>query len=298
MSVGSRFLDPAVLARLPNLELVARRLVDGMFVGYHKSPRFGYSVEFVDHRDYVAGDDLRTVDWKVWARKDKYYVKRFEMESQLRGTIVLDTSTSMDFGEGALTKLTYGSMLAASLAHLLIHQNDLAGLSTFDGKVRNHLAARGGRSHLRDLLHVLGQVKPGPGTDVATSCNHLAELIPPRGMVMVISDLLDDVDKVLHALRHLRHEKHDVIVFHLLDDAELDLPYQELLNLRDVETGQRLAVDANAFRGQYRERVGDFCQRIREGCIASNIDYQLIKPSQPLEEVLARFMNFRLRRAR
>lgn len=296
--VDTRFLDPEVLAKLPNLELVARRLVEGMFVGYHKSPQFGYSVEFVDHRDYVAGDDLRTVDWRVWARKDKYYVKRFEMESQLKGTILLDTSRSMEFGEGSRAKLAYGSMLAASLAYMLIHQSDMAGLVTFDSKVNYYIPPRGSRTHLRSILHALGTVQPGPATNVSHVCHHLAETILSRGMIIVISDLLDDTDEVLNGLRHFQHKKHDVIVFQLLHDDELDLPYQELANFKDLESGYRLAIDPAVFRSIYRQRVADHCRQLKEGCQKTNVEYHLVRTSQPLEPVLRNFVMFRARRAR
>ena len=296
--VGSRFLDPAVLAQLPDMELRARRLMQGVFVGYHKSPQFGYSVEFADHREYVHGDDLRTVDWKVWARRNKYYVKRFEMESQLKATILLDVSRSMDFGEGRFTKLVYGSMLAATLAYLIIHQNDMAGLVTFDREVREYIPPRGSRPHLRLLLHLLDSVAPGPETNVARVCHHLAETIRARGMIIVISDLLDDEEAVLHALRHFQYKKHDVMVFHLLDDSELTLPYDELANFVDLESGRRVAVDPATYRRTYRERVAGFCTRLKEGCQQTNIDYQRISPGQPLETVVTQFLTFRQRRSR
>ena len=296
--VGSRFLDPTLLAKLPNLEIAAKKLVKGTFVGYHKSPDFGYSVEFVDHREYAAGDDLRTVDWRVWARKDKYYVKRFEMESQLKATIILDGSKSMDFGDGPLTKLEYASYLSATLAYTLIHQNDMAGLVTFDSQVRAYIPPRGSRQHLRLMLHTLGNLKPGPATNIPNVCHHLAETIKTRGMIILISDLLDDTDKVIQALQHFQHKKHDVIVFHLLDDAELDLPYAELANFRELETSSRLAIDPATFRGTYRERVTEFCARLREGCLQTNIDYHLIRTSQPIESVLSSYFAFRARRTR
>ncbi len=296
--VGSQFLDPAVLAQLPNLELVARRLVEGLFVGYHKSPQFGYSVEFRDHREYVHGDDLRTVDWRVWARKNKYYVKRFEMESQLKATLLLDCSRSMDFGDGRLTKLAYGSYLAASLAYLLIHQNDMAGLVTFDSAVRDYIPPRGSRRHLRGILNVLGGITPGPATDVPRVCHHLAETIRSRGMIVLISDLLEDEERVLHALQHFHHMKHDVIVFHILDGSELELPYEELANFRDLESGRYLAVDPAVFRQEYRQRVQTYCQALREGCFRGRTEYHLVRTSQPLESVLAEFLRFRMRRSR
>ena len=296
--VGSRFLDPDILKQLPNMELRARRLVEAVFVGYHKSPQFGYSVEFADHREYVHGDDLRTVDWRVWARRNKYYVKRFEMESQLKTTLLLDISRSMDFGDGRLTKLEYGSYLAATLAYLLIHQNDMAGLVTFDREIKSYIPPRGNRAHLRMLLHILGAVQPGPHTNVPKVCHHLAETIKSRGMIILISDLFDNEDDIIHALRHFQHKKHDVVVFHLLDDSELNLPYEELSNFIDVESGRRVAVDPATFRGTYKERVSAFCEKVRNGCQQTNIDYNLVTCSTPFEKVIGEFLKFRLRRSR
>lgn len=296
--IGSRFLDPQILAQLPSMELRARRLVEGVFVGYHKSPQFGYSVEFADHREYVPGDDLRTVDWRVWARKNKYYVKRFEMESQLKASMLLDVSRSMDFGEGKWTKLGYASTLAATLAYLLVHQNDMAGLVTFDTAIRDYLPPRGSRLHLRTILHVLDSVTPGPATNVARVCHDLAETIKARGMIVLISDLLDNEDEVIHALRHFQHKKHDVIVFHVLDDGELNLPYEELSNFIDVESGRRVAVDPATFRKVYQARVSAFCEKLRTACQQSNIDYQLTPTSRPIEVALSEFIRFRLRRSR
>lgn len=295
---GDRFLDPELLRQLPNMELRARRLVESIFVGYHQSPQFGYSVEFADHREYVPGDELRSVDWRVWGRKDKYYVKRFEMESQLKATVLLDTSRSMDYGTGALTKLEYGSFLAATLIYLVMKQNDLGGLVTFDDRIRQYLPPRGSRMHLRQILHALGEVEPGPATNVPRVCHDLAETLKARGMVIVVSDLLDETDEVLHALRHFQHRKHEVIVFHVLDDAELDLPFEELSNFRDVESGRRIAVDPATFRSTYCERVTSFVRALRSGCQKTRIDYRLARTSEPIESVLMEYLHFRARRAR
>ncbi|MDA1138931.1 MAG: DUF58 domain-containing protein [Planctomycetota bacterium] len=299
MPVGdSHYLDPDILRQLPNMELLARRLVEGLFVGYHKSPFFGYSVEFVDHREYVRGDDVRNIDWRVWARKNKYYIKRFEMESQLKAQIILDTSKSMDYGEGRLTKLQYASYLAASLVYMVIHQNDMAGLVTFDGEIKTYLPPRGSRSHMRAILKVLENVQPGPATNVPQVCHHLAETMKARSMVILISDLLDDEEEIINALRHFQHRKHDVVVFHVLDDSELDLPFEELSNFRDLESGRRVAVDPATFRGEYRNRVSEFCESLKSGCRQTDIDYMLLRSSAPIETALTEYLHFRARRSR
>ncbi|HUW34037.1 MAG TPA: DUF58 domain-containing protein [Planctomycetota bacterium] len=323
---GSQFLDPDILRQLPNMELIAKRLVESVFVGYHRSPYFGFSVEFADHREYVHGDDLRTVDWKVWARKNRYYVKRFEMENELKATIILDTSRSMDYGTGKLTKLQYGSYLAATLAYLLMQQNDMAGLVTFDDAIHHYIPPRGSRAHMRAILKALGSVKPGPATNVARVCHDLAETIKTRGMIILISDMLDGgtngrngqaradgnpppaptngngngsgTGEAVHALRHFQHRKHDVIVFHVLDDSELDLPFDELSNFRDLESGQRIAVDPATFRKVYRQRVQSFVNDLRQECVQTNIDYKLVRTSMPIEAVLTEYLHFRARRSR
>jgi len=302
---GSQYLDPDILRQLPNMELIAKRLVESVFVGYHRSPYFGFSVEFADHREYVHGDDLRTVDWKVWARKNRYYVKRFEMENELKATIILDTSRSMDYGTGKLTKLQYGSYLAATLVYLLMQQNDMAGLVTFDESIRHYIPPRGSRAHMRSILQALGTVKPGPATNVARVCHDLAETIKARGMIILISDMLDGgtgngngTGDAVHALRHFQHRKHDVIVFHVMDDSELDLPFDELSNFRDLESGQRLAVDPSTFRKVYRQRVQSFVDGMRQECVKSNIDYKLVRTSMPIEAVLTEYLHFRARRSR
>ncbi len=294
----SHYLDPDILQQLPNIELLARRLVEGLFVGYHKSPFFGYSVEFVDHREYVPGDDVRNVDWRVWARKDNYYIKRFEMESQLKAQVILDTSKSMDYGEGRLTKLQYASYLAASLVYLVIHQNDMAGLVTFDSEIKDYIPPRGARTHMRSILRVLESVQPGPATDVPQVCHHLAETMKARSMVILISDLLDDEGEIINALRHFQHKKHDVVVFHVLDDSELDLPFEELSNFRDLESGRRVAVDPATFRGEYRNRISSFCDSLKSGCQQTDIDYMLLRTSATIESALTEYLRFRARRSR
>ena len=299
MPSGHQYLDPQILAHLPkNIELIARRLVQGMFVGYHRSPHFGSSVEFADHRQYYAGDELRTVDWRVWAKHDRYYVKRFVMESQLKATILMDCSTSMDFSGDGLSKLEYGCYLAASLCYLIVHQHDMAGLVTFDDSIRDYLPPRGSRSHMRLILHALERLRTGPQTNVGRICHHLAETMRARGMVILISDMLDEPDEILRGLRHLRSAKHDVIVFQLLDDFELTLPYRELSDFEDMETGRSTPVDPLAFRRDYIGRIEEFCSRLREGCIRSNIDYLRVNTSEHIERMLFNYLVFRAKHSR
>ena len=298
MAENPDIFDRDTLARIGRLTLRARRVVEGIRSGAHRSPLHGASVEFAEHKEYTPGDELRHIDWKLFGKSDKYYVKRFEMEAQLKATIILDSSKSMDFGDGKLTKLQFGSYLAATLAYLLIHQNDMAGLVNFDSQIRTYIPPRGSRQHLRLILHALSQITPGPATNVPAVCHHLAGTIKSRGMIILISDLLDDTEKIMHALRHFQHQKHDVIVFHTLDDSELELPYQELANFRELETGTRVAVDPASFRSTYKSRVNEFCSGLREACLKSNIDYNLVRTSTPIETVVTNYFQFRSRRAR
>ena len=294
-----QYLDPHILAHLPkHIELIAKRLVQGLFVGYHRSPYFGSSVEFADHRQYYPGDELRTMDWRVWAKHDRYCIKRFMMESQLKATILLDCSTSMDFRSDGLSKLEYGCYLAASLCYLIIHQNDMAGLVSFDDSIRDYLPPRGSRVHMRSILHALERLKTGRQTNVARICHHLAETMRARGMVIVISDLLDEPDEIIRGLRHLRSARHDIIVFQLLDNAELTLPYRELSDFEDMEAGGSTPVDPIGFRQDYISRIEEFCARLREGCVHSNIDYVRVNTSEPIEKMLFNYLVFRARHSR
>ncbi|MBI2191153.1 MAG: DUF58 domain-containing protein [Planctomycetes bacterium] len=294
MSEGSRFLDPKILTQLPDIELIARRLVHGMFIGYHRSPYYGYSVEFADHREYTQGDDVRKIDWKVWGKSDRYFIKRFEMESNLRCFCILDTSASMDYAGDGITKLEYGCFLAASMAYLMMHQHDQVGLVTFDRQVRDLVPARGNRAHRRLLLDRLAKIRPGPGTDVPSILHELAERLPQRALLVVISDCFGSPEAISHAFEHLRFRKHDLILFHTLDRYELELPYEALSDFVDAESGRRLPVDPLVDRPGYLERITRFQQDMREACHKNQMDYVLANTSEPIEKMLFQYL---LRRA-
>jgi uncharacterized protein (DUF58 family) len=290
MSEGSRFLDPRILNHLPNIELIARRLVHGMFIGYHRSPYYGFSVEFADHREYVQGDETKTLDWKVFGKTDRFYIKRFEMESNLHCFCLLDTSASMDYAGEGITKLEYGCYLAASLAYLMVHQHDQAGLVTFDREVKELIPARGSRKHLRLLLQHLSRLTPQPDTDLPAVLHELAERLPRRALLILITDGFGDPEAFNLALRHLRFRRHEVIFFHTLDRYELELPHEALADFLDAETGRRLPVDPMVDRPGYLERFGRFREAVRQGCHKNQTDYVLANTSEPIERMLFRYL--------
>src|SRR5258706_4974833 len=233
--MSSRYFDPDGLARVNNMELVARQVVEGFLTGRHRSPYHGFSVEYLDHRPYVPGDEIRSLDWKILARTDKYHVKLFQDETNLRAYILLDCSRSMGFKSGALSKLEYGSYLAAALTHLMLRQNDAVGLVLFDTHIRQYLPPRARPTQFRRVLDALEHPAIGGETDVGEVLHDVAERIKRRGLVVVISDLIDDEASVSNGLQHFRHNKHEVVVFQVMDDAELTFPYDQLTHFNDME---------------------------------------------------------------
>ena len=291
-----RFLDPAVLARIGSLELRARTVVEGFLTGLHRSPLKGFSVEFAEYRPYLPGDDLSTIDWKVFARTDRHYVKRYEEETNLRAYLILDVSASMRYGTGALTKLEYGSCLAASLAYLLRRQRDSAGLTTFDDRIRTLLPPSSRPGQLRAMLHALDTQAPGAATDAGRLLHQLADVVARRGLVVLISDLLDDPARVIDGLRHLRFRGGDVLVFQVLDPAELTFPFEGAATFRDLESDERVVTDPAAVRAGYLAALESHIDEYRRELRSSGIDYRLLDTSAPLDVALHSFLSVRSRR--
>ncbi|MDA0836773.1 MAG: DUF58 domain-containing protein [Planctomycetota bacterium] len=288
-------IDPRVLTTVKDLELKARVLVEGLYIGLHDSPLYGYSPEFADHRQYYQGDDLRGLDWKVYARTDRYVIKRYKMESDMRVMILLDSSASMGYGSGDnITKLDYGIHLAAALSHLIIHQNDRSGLVLFDDEIRTFMPARGGVPHLRQMLHHLQTTEPGARTSIVDICHQAASRLSGRGLVVLISDFLDpNYEQLSDCFSHFRFARYDVIVMHLLDPAEIDFSFQQIQNFRDLETGEELVVEPETFRSTYTERVQKFRDSVESQCLKAHIDYEFVRTSQPLERVLFQYLSKR-----
>src|SRR5437764_4745206 len=260
--MSNRYVNPEGLARVGHMELVARQVVEGFLTGRHRSPYHGFSVEYLDHRQYAPGDEIRTIDWKILARTDKYYVKLFEDETNLRAYILLDCSRSMAFKSGEVSKLQYGSDLAAALSYLMLHQNDAVGLVLFDNEVRQFLPPRARPTQFRRILELLDHDAAREDTDVGAVLHQVAERIHRRGLVIVISDLIDDEAKVANGLQHFRHDHHEVIVFHVLDDAELNFPYDRLTRFKDMEGAGRLTANPKSLRARYLARINTFLENL------------------------------------
>lgn len=291
----SSSLTPATLARLGSLELKARGIVEGFLSGLHRSPFKGFSVEFAEYRQYLPGDDLTALDWKVYARTDRHFIKKFQEETNLDCHILLDVSGSMGYGSGEVTKLQYGSWLAAALAYLMNRQRDAVGLIAFDDNIRSMLAPSARAGHLTALLVKLDRLEVGAATNVAKPLKDLAEAIRKRGLVVLISDLLDDADRVLAGLRHFRYRGTEAIVFHVLDPAERQFPFERAARFRDVETNDEvLAVPANV-REEYLRTLGALEERYRRELRLAGIDYVPLDTSQPLDAALMAYLLTRRR---
>jgi len=290
---GYRFLTPEAVARVKNLKLVARGVVEGFISGLHRSPYKGFSAEFAEHREYVPGDNTRDLDWMAMARTDRLFIKQYEEETNLRALLLLDTSASMGYGSGAMTKLQYASYLAATLTYLMMRQQDSVGMILFDTKIRKRIPARSSPSHMNILLRLLEDIEPGQETDVAEAFHNLAETIRKRALIIIISDLYADPKRVARALRHFRQKKHEVIIFHIFDEAELQFPFDRLANYIDMETGERLQVDPRMVREDYMRRIEEFCDLYRRDCAESRIEYVRTDTSVPFDFMLSRFLNKR-----
>ncbi|MBM3773306.1 MAG: DUF58 domain-containing protein [Acidimicrobiia bacterium] len=290
-----RFLDPGVLARLGTLELKARTIVEGFLTGLHRSPFKGFSVEFAEYRQYMPGDDLTTIDWKVYARSDRHYVKKYEEETNLGCHIMLDVSASMGYGSPGMTKLEYGSCLAASLAYLMNRQRDAVGLAAFDDRIVTMLPASARPGHLRGVLVTLERLRLGRQTDVSKPLHQLAESLSKRGMVVLISDLLDEPERVIRGLKHFQFRGTDVIVFQVLHIDELQFPFERATRFEDLETARHVTAVPVVVRDHYLRRMSELVDRYRRELGAVGIDYHLLDTSQPLELALLAYLSTRSR---
>jgi len=302
-----RLLDPDALAKFHRLELIARGVVEGFVSGRHKSPYKGFSVEFAEHRQYVPGDDIRDLDWRVYAKSDRYYVKQYIEETNLRSVILLDASGSMKYtGEQAarhdgrrLSKFEYAQYLAASLAHLMVHQQDAVGLVTFDTEVRRYIPSRSRTSHLRVILDSLAHLEPGNETALAPIFHDIAERAHRRGLIVIISDLFDDPEAIMKALHHFRYRKHEVLVLHVMAEEELTFPFDQWSLFRDLEVaGHRVQLDPRSVQAEYLDQVRRFIKRIEMGCGQMNVDYVPLSTRRSFDMALAHYLAQRKSRAR
>ena len=292
-----RFLDPGVIARLGTMELKARTVVEGFLSGLHRSPYKGFSVEFAEYRQYLPGDDLNTLDWKVYARTDRHYVKKFEEETNLECHILLDQSASMAYrGAAPMSKLEYGSVLAASLAFLMNRQRDATGLITFDEQIRFRLPAAARPGHLHALLLALERIRPGLVSNVGRPLHQLAEALVKRSLIVVISDLLDDPEPIVKGLRHLKVRGTDVVVFQVLDPNELIFPFKGAATFKDIETAEEVVADPSQARTEYLRELAGLTLRYDRELRGAGIDYVQLDTSQPLDFALLTYLSARARR--
>ena len=293
---GARFVDPVVLARIGNLELMARAVVDGFINGIHRSPYFGASVDFAEHRGYVPGDDIRRVDWKLYARTDRYYIKEYEADSNSNFAVLLDVSKSMGFGTRGITKLEYGKILAGCLTYLVHRQRDRVGLVAFDNDIVEFVPPSA--KHMDVALHVLDRLQPSNPGSLKAPLHKAAEHFGRRGLLILVSDLYEEPDAVLDAIGPLRFRGHDMAVFHLLDPAELDFSFREPSAFEDLESGEQIPIVPDALVEQYKELVEAHVNALRERFSANRIDYTLLNTSSPLDHALFSYLSTRERLSR
>lgn len=282
-------LAPSILAKIDNMSLRAKLVVEGYLVGRHKSPYHGFSVEFAEHRSYGQGDEIRHMDWKLYGKTDRYYIKRYEEETNLRSYILLDTSKSMGFKSKTITKLRYGASLAAGLTHLMINQKDAVGLILFDNEIKKYIPPRTSNTHKSIIYNSLSGCKAGKNTDIRSILDIMAERIKKRGLVIIISDLLDNPKRVLKGLNHFRHNKQEVIVFHLMDRQEFSFDFNARTKFKDMENGNVITTDPWHIRSSYQEKVEEFKNMYRKECGNQKIDYVPIFTDQKFDLALSEY---------
>ena len=298
-STINRYLEPKMLRALARLPLMSRRVVEGAMVGSHRSPFKGFSTEFADHREYVRGDDLRHLDWKVYSRTERYYVKRYEENTNLRGYIILDCSGSMAYptrpSPGRMSKYEYACHVAAGLAYVLVRQQDPVGMIMFNEDVVADIPAMRSMGHLHRILRTMDEVSPSSPTDAGKALHTVAGTLKRRGLLLIISDLLDEPGRIVKALAHFRQRGHDAIVVQVLDESELNLPFKGTVTLRDMETYQKMTVNATEIAADYNRRLNELLQRYKQSCFEHNFDYVLASTATPYDSLLTAMLSRRNR---
>lgn len=290
-----KYLQPDVVSRLSRLDLIARLVVEGFVTGLHRSPYHGFSVEFSEHRPYIPGDSIRHIDWKVWGRTDRYYIKQYEEETNLRAYLLLDASGSMGYASSQMTKFDYATYLAAAFSYLMLIQRDAVGMATFSDKILKYLPPRSVLSYLSPLLKEMDTLRTGGETRLSDVMHSLAERIKKRGLVILLSDLMDDPDDVLSAIKHFRHRKHEVIVFHILDPMERRFAFTQDALFIDMETGEKIQTHPWHIQKAYEKQMDAFLDRYKRECRQHRIDYVPMDTSQPFDTALLQYLNKRKR---
>jgi uncharacterized protein (DUF58 family) len=287
-------LDPKTLTKFSNLYLVAKTVVEGFIAGLHKSPYRGFSVEFSEHREYTPGEDLRYLDWKVFGRTDRFYIKVFKEETNLRCYIILDISNSMNYKSGSVTKVEYGTLLSAILSYLMIKQKDAAGLVTFDSDIKTFINPMSTTQHLHYLIETLEKIGPGEKkTSIGTVLNKIAQNIKKRSLIIIISDLFDDPVMTMRGISHFRHKHHEVVVFNILDPFEINLPFTGDCEFMDMETGEKLTVNALNIKNSYKKNLQEFLDNLRKNCTENNVDYIRTSTDNPFDYFLYNYLEKR-----
>ena len=291
MATIEKYLKPEVIRQISRLDLRAEFIVKGYLQGLHASPFHGFSVEFSEHRKYTAGDDPKDIDWLVYAKTDKYYIKKFEAETNITGYLVMDRSASMAFAHsGNISKFEYATCIAAALCYLMIHQNDPVGLITFGERITSCLPPKSKRQQIGTILSHLARLHPRAQTDIASSLDQLSAMLKHSSLVMLFSDLLTDPEPVISAIRRLRHGGHDVILFHILDEAEATFPFHGLVELHDPESNETVVVDADGYQSDYLEAIGTFRTAYQEESLRSRFDYVPLDTSMPFDRALTEYL--------
>jgi len=288
--IYKEYMDVPTINKIDNLFLRAKLVVEGFIIGMHKSPYHGFSVEFSEHRPYGYGDEIKYIDWKLWGKTDRFYIKQFEEETNLKCHVILDKSSSMSYGSHSVNKFEYSKCLAASLIYLMIKQQDAVGLTTFDEKLNVTIPPKSKVSHLNLLLQTMHNAETGGETDISLLLHSLAESIHKRGLIILISDLIDNEKDIIKGLRHFRHKGHEVIVFHIIDPKESNLDYDENINFIDLENQKELKIDARQIKSQYNKAFENFCNYYKNECIKNNIDYLPINTIDSLDNSLMQYL--------
>jgi uncharacterized protein (DUF58 family) len=294
MTAESITFDPSSLAKYGRLTMVARTVVEGFLTGVHKSPYKGFSVEFAEHRQYYPGDEIRHIDWRVYGKTDRYYIKEYEEETNLKVHLLVDASGSMAYRGRHLSKFQYAQYIAGSLAYLMLHQLDAVGLVTHDTRVRQLIAPRANSKHLLHILHALEETQPGGETGMAPLWHELADQLKQRGMLIILSDCFEQIAPLVRALQHFRHRRHEIILFHILAPEELEFPFKKWTQFRNLEVrDNKLLVDPNRLRKQYLQNFGAFCQDLRDQAGRMQIDYHLMRTDDPVDRALGIYLTKR-----
>ena len=291
---GNKYFVPDKLSKLGNLQLLARAVVEGYISGLHKSPFKGFSTEFASYREYLPGDDLKHFDWKVYARSDKRYVKEYEEETNMVCTLLVDSSGSMAYQSNGISKFEYACYLSAALTYLMVQQRDQVGLVVFGEQIRERYPPRSSPAHLKFILDRLEEFEPEGHTGIAGTLHSIATNLKQRGLVIVISDLIDDQDAVMNALQHFRHDRHEVIVFNVFDQTELDFPFRGMMEFRDLETNEKMQIRPEVVQDAYLEAFNAFLERYQRDCRAAGVDYQFVSTSTPFELMLREYCTKRM----